>query len=174
MMRFKLLLITLMLLVVMAFKSDQQVIHPAIGDPAPDIALKNPQGEIMTLKSLRGKVVLVHFWASWCRSCRIENHAVRRAYSQYKDSSFTIGEGFEIYSVSLDSDSTVWRKAIKNDRLDWKHHVSDLKKWDSPVIESYNFRYLPHNVLIDSKGIIVAKSLLGDQLQAYLSSHVAE
>jgi peroxiredoxin len=174
MMRFKLTLITFLLLVITAFKSDQQVIHPAVGDLAPEIALKNPQGQIMSLKSLRGKVVLIHFWASWCRSCRIENHSVRSAYRQYKDSSFNIGKGFEVYSVSLDSDSTVWRKAIKNDRLDWDYHVSDLKKWNSPIVDQYNFRYLPHNLLIDAQGVIVAKSLLGEQLQASLQAHLAE
>jgi peroxiredoxin len=162
------------MLVVTAFKSDTHIIHPAIGEMAPDIALKNPQGEIMTLKSLRGKVVLIDFWASWCRSCRIENHSVRRAYNQYKDSNFDIGEGFEVYSVSLDSDASIWQKAIKNDRLDWKYHVSDLKKWDSPLVELYNFRYLPHNVLIDSNGRIVAKTLIGDQLHTTLANHLAE
>jgi peroxiredoxin len=174
MIRFKLVLITLLLLVVTAFKSDTHIIHPAIGEMAPDIALKNPHGEIMTLKSLRGKVVLIDFWASWCRSCRIENHSIRRAYHHYKDSSFDIGQGFEVYSVSLDSDSTIWRKAIKNDRMDWDYHVSDLKKWDSPLVELYNFRYLPHNVLIDSKGKIIAKTLVGDQLHTTLANHLAE
>jgi peroxiredoxin len=162
------------MLVVTAFKSDTHIIHPAIGEMAPDIALKNPYGEVMTLKSLRGKVVLIDFWASWCRSCRIENHSVRKAYNKYKDSNFDIGEGFEVYSVSLDSDAAIWQKAIKNDRLDWKYHVSDLKKWDSPLVELYNFRYLPHNVLIDSNGRIVAKTLIGDQLHTTLANHLAE
>lgn len=174
MIRFKLVLITLLMLVVTAFKSDTHIIHPAIGEMAPDIALKNPYGEILTLKSLRGKVVLIDFWASWCRSCRIENHSVRKAYNKYKDSNFDIGEGFEVYSVSLDSDASIWQKAIKNDRLDWKYHVSDLKKWDSPLVELYNFRYLPHNVLIDSNGRIVAKTLIGDQLHTTLANHLAE
>lgn len=174
MIRFKLVLITLLMLVVTAFKSDTHIIHPAIGEMAPDIALKNPYGEIMTLKSLRGKVVLIDFWASWCRSCRIENHSVRKAHNKYKDSNFDIGEGFEVYSVSLDSDASIWQKAIKNDRLDWKYHVSDLKKWDSPLVELYNFRYLPHNVLIDSNGRIVAKTLIGDQLHTTLANHLAE
>jgi peroxiredoxin len=174
MIRFNAVLLLAILLVATAFKSDKNIIHPAVGEEAPNIELTNPEGEVVSLRSLRGKVVLIDFWASWCRTCRIENHSLRRAYNTYKDSSFTIGEGFEIYSVSLDNDSSIWQKAIKNDRLDWESHVSDLKKWDSPLVKLYNFRYLPNNLLIDKEGRIVAKGLFGQKLEETLATYLAD
>jgi len=156
------------------FKADRDIIHPAVGDIAPEIELKNPQGDIVKLSSLRGQVVLIDFWASWCRTCRIENNNVRQAYNAYKNKNFDIGKGFTVYSVSLDKDPEIWKKAIKNDRLSWASHVSDFKKWDSPIVEKYNFSYLPHNLLIDKNGKIVAKGLIGDKLAETLKAHLAE
>jgi thiol-disulfide isomerase/thioredoxin len=172
--RFNGVYVTLLVIVSTAFKSDRVGIKPAVGDIAPDIEMINSNGEITSLSSLRGKVVLVDFWASWCKTCRIENSTLRDAYSQFKNSKFNIGDGFEIYSVSLDSDSITWQKAIRNDRLYWESHVSDFKKWDSPVVTSYNFSYLPHNLLLDSEGEIIAKGLIGDQLLDTLAAHMAD
>ncbi|PCJ64976.1 MAG: alkyl hydroperoxide reductase [Bacteroidetes bacterium] len=152
----------------------ENIIRPAVGDLAPEIAMKNPTGEIIKLSSLRGKVVLIDFWASWCRPCRIENNTVRKVYNQYKNSTFDIGEGFTVFSVSLDEEADIWKKAIHNDRLSWENHVCDFKKWDSPIIEVYNFTYLPHNLLIDKDGRIVAKGLFGSKLEQELAKHLAE
>lgn len=152
----------------------QYIIRPAVGDIAPDIKMANPKGEIISLSSLRGKVVLVDFWASWCRTCRIENNTVRQAYTNYKNRNFSAGKGFDVFSVSLDQDEIVWKKAIYNDRLEWIHQVCDFKKWDSPVVSSYNFRSLPHNVLIDANGKILAKGLYGKKLSEFLESILAE
>lgn len=150
------------------------VLHPTIGEEAPEIALPGTDGEIIKLSSLRGKVVLIDFWASWCRTCRLENHNLKRVYNKYKDSSFIDGEGFEIYSVSLDNDKEQWIQAIKNDKITWTSHVSDLKKWNSPVVKSYNFKYLPHNVLIDKDGKVIAKSLFKSKVSDFLRSRVKQ
>ena len=167
---FTLLLCSFTILIV----ADQDIIKPAVGDVAPEISMKNPDGETITLSSLRGKVVLVDIWASWCRTCRVENKTIRHSYNKYKNSKFSVGDGFEVFSVSLDSDPKAWARAIANDNLEWESHVSDFKKWDSPIVTSYNFRYLPHNVLIDQDGKILAKGLFGTQLEEKLASLLAE
>ena len=118
-------------------------------------------------------MVLIDFWASWCRSCRLENHNLKKVYSKYRDSSFVSGEGFEIYSVSLDTDLSLWKQAITNDKLNWKAQVSDLKKWDSPVVADYNFKFLPHNLLIDKNGKVLAKNLYKEKIFEYLESELA-
>lgn len=125
--------------------------------PAPDIALPNPDGEIVKLSSLKGKIVLIDFWASWCGPCRRENPNVVKLYQKYKDS------GFEIYSVSLDKDKTAWTNAIKNDELTWTH-VSDLKFWSSEGAKLYGVSSIPHTVLVDKDGNIIARNLRGSQL----------
>lgn len=108
----------------------------AIGSKAPELAYKNPDGKIMKLSSLKGKVVLIDFWASWCRPCRMENPAVVTAYNKYKDKKFKNGKGFTVFSYSLDDNPNRWKAAIKQDKLTWPYHVSDLKRWGS---EGSNF-----------------------------------
>lgn len=150
------------------------IIRPAVGDVAPEISMRNAAGDTISLSSLRGKVVYIDFWASWCGRCRVENKIIRETYHNFNSEKFSIGDGFEVFSVSLDTDSTQWVRAIQKDQLSWKNHVSDFKKWDSPIVEKYNFRYLPHNLVIDQDGIIVAKGLFGTKLEEFLSSHLAE
>ncbi len=126
---------------------------------APEIALPNPQGKEMKLSDLRGKYVLIDFWASWCGPCRRENPNVKRIYNTYKN------KGFTIFSVSLDENPEHWKLAIEKDGLDWPYHVSDLKRWQSPLPQIYGFDGIPFTVLVNKEGRIVAKGLRGATLE---------
>ncbi len=134
-----------------------------IGKQAPEINLANPQGTLVSLSSLRGKLVLIDFWASWCGPCRQENPNVVRVYNQYKD------KGFEVYGVSLDKEKTAWTKAIAQDQLRWTH-VSDLKFWESEAAKTYGVRSIPQTYLIDGQGKIVAKNLRGQALEQKIAA----
>ena len=137
-----------------------------IGDEAPNLEFKNPEGKMVSLKSLRGKVVLIDFWASWCRPCRMENPNVVSAYNKFKD------KGFEIYGVSLDKSQDAWVKAIGQDKLNWTN-VSDLGGWNSAGAATYGVRSIPANFLINEDGVIVAKGLRGANLHAELQKLMA-
>jgi peroxiredoxin len=134
----------------------------AIGQVAPEIALPNPEGQIVKLSSLRGKYVLIDFWAKWCGPCRKENPNVVRAFQAYKD------KGFEVFGVSLDRNKEDWVKAIKEDNLTWTH-VSDLKYFQSEAATLYNIQAIPFSVLVDPKGVIIAKNLRGEELHKKLA-----
>ncbi len=133
-----------------------------VGDQAPDIVMNDPTGKQRKLSDLRGKVVLVDFWASWCGPCRRENPSVVRAYQQYNS------KGFEIFSVSLDKDLERWKGAIAQDQLEWPNHVCDLKGWSNEAARAYGVSSIPHAVLIDQEGTIVATHLRGGALVAKL------
>ncbi len=134
----------------------------ATGTPAPEINLPTPEGPKLALSSLRGKYVLIDFWASWCGPCRQENPNVVKAYNQFKD------KGFTIYSVSLDQDKAKWERAIAADGLTW-HHVSDLAGWNSVAGAAYGVKAIPQSFLIDPQGKIIAKNLRGEALAAKLA-----
>jgi thiol-disulfide isomerase/thioredoxin len=142
----------------------------AIGNKAPDIDYPTPDGKNISLSSLEGKMVLIDFWASWCPPCRRENPNLVQTYNTFKDKKFQNGDGFTIYSVSLDQTKDKWEEAIVTDQLSWEYHVSDLKYWQSVPAAMYQVQSIPSNVLIDGNGIIVAKNLRGPDLGAALTS----
>jgi peroxiredoxin len=137
------------------------------GGEAPDFSQNDPDGKPITLHGLRGKVLLVDFWASWCGPCRRENPHVRKLYDQYHE------KGFDILGVSLDSDRQRWLDAIAKDGLIW-HHVSDLKGWKNEAGQLYQVSSIPHTVLIDPQGKIIARNLRGPALEQKLAELLGE
>ncbi len=134
----------------------------AIGSIAPDITMNDVNDKPFSLSQLKGKYVLVDFWASWCGPCRGENPNVVDAYNQFKNKNFTV------LGVSLDKDKASWLKAIKEDGLNWPH-ISDLKYWSSAAVPLYGFNGIPYNVLVDPQGKIIATELRGPALSAKLN-----
>ncbi len=139
----------------------------AIGEEAPDFTLPSPDGKTISLSSLKGKYILLDFWASWCGPCRQENPNVVRMYQKFKD------KGFDIYGVSLDKEANAWKNAIQKDGLTWMHG-SDLKFWNSEVAQIYGVRAIPATFLLDKEGTIIAKNLRGSALEAKLTQLLGE
>jgi len=162
--------------VLIAAQKDFQVSNPGlevtkaqmatlrIGDKAPEIAMKDPQGNVRKLSDLKGKVVLIDFWASWCRPCRMENPNLVKTYDEYKDIRFKNGDGFEVFSVSLDRNKVAWEAGIKQDELVWENHVSDLQYWRNAAAQTYGVNSIPATYLIDGEGNIIKKNLRGKVL----------
>ncbi len=134
----------------------------AIGAIAPEIELAGPDGKAISLSSLRGKYVLLDFWAAWCGPCRRENPNLVKVYANYKN------KGFEIFQVSLDRTHEEWVRAIKTDKLNWIH-VSDLKYWNSIAAKKYGVQSIPASFLLDPEGRIIARNLRGPDLENKLN-----
>ncbi|MEO1438624.1 MAG: TlpA family protein disulfide reductase, partial [Bacteroidota bacterium] len=139
-----------------------------VGETAMDIKLPSPSGKEYALSDLKGKVVLVDFWASWCRPCRITNPQLVKLYDKYK------GQGFTVYSVSLDNpgQKARWEKAIADDQLSWPYHVSDLKGWRCEPAQVYGVRSIPYTLLLDREGKIAAVNPRKDQLEEAIKANL--
>lgn len=163
-------LLPLLALGLTASAQQERLTNVKVGDQAPEIVMADPEGRVLRLSELKGKVVLVDFWASWCRPCRMDNPNVRRIYHSYKDRTFTVGDGYAVFSVSLDrvGGLDAWKAAIAKDSLDWKWHVGAVTDGENGASEEYGVRFIPTNVLIDGTGKVIAVDLHGEALEAAL------
>ena len=146
-------------------KSVQSAGVGKVGSILPEFKQKDVDGKLVSLSSLRGKYVLIDFWASWCGPCRAENPNVVKAFNAYK------AKGFTVLGVSLDQDKAKWLDAIKKDGLTWTH-VSDLKYWNNEVAVQFGIQSIPANFLIDPKGVVIGKDLRGEDLEKFLAANI--
>lgn len=145
------------------FLKRMEAIKPvSIGQLAPGFEMANTEGKLVKLSDFRGSYVLVDFWASWCGPCRAENPNLVNTFAKYRSKNFTI------LGVSLDDDRADWLKAIKDDQLRWMQ-VSELKKWQSPIVDLYKIEGIPASFLLDPQGKIIAKNLRGNALDLFLA-----
>ncbi len=135
--------------------------QPKQGMIAKEIALPSVTGDTLRLSSLKGKVVLLDFWASWCGPCRVSNRSITKLYSKYKD------KGFEIFGVSLDDEKANWEKAIKQDKIKWLQ-VNDKGGWEARTAQVWNINAIPTSYLIDKDGVLIAMDLTEKQLEKAL------
>lgn len=133
------------------------------GKPAPNFTQSDVNGKPLSLSDLKGKVVLIDFWASWCGPCRKENPNVVQLYNKYKDA------GFTVLSISLDDNKASWMAAIEKDKLAWPYHVSDLRKWSNEAARLYQVSGIPFTVLVDREGNIINTKLRGQELERTLA-----
>lgn len=138
---------------------------PEVGDEAPNFKLVDSHGKVRQLTDFRGNYILLDFWASWCGPCRSKHQTMFRIYEQTKGKKTKDGISLQIISVSLDTDSSSWMRAINNDHMMWDAQFCDFQKWESPVVENYGLSYLPYNFLLDSQGVVVAKGMSTDEME---------
>jgi thiol-disulfide isomerase/thioredoxin len=143
--------------------------QPAVGQKATELVYKDPTGADLALSSLKGNLVLLDFWASWCGPCRRNNPGLVALYNKYQGKKWIKPiKGFTVYSVSLDQNAESWKAAIQQDGLVWKNHVSDLKGWSSEAAAKYGVRFIPQTVLIDETGYVLAINPTHDLIERIL------
>jgi thiol-disulfide isomerase/thioredoxin len=145
-----------------------------LGQKAPELAFANPAGQTIKLSDLnKNRIVLVDFWASWCRPCRIANPKLVALYHKYKTQKFkNAKDGFTILSVSLDQNKDAWVNAISKDNLNWENHISDLGGWQSRPAEIYGVQFVPQAFLVDQNGTIIGKYMTAEEAEADLQKLV--
>ena len=136
--------------------------QPAVGSPAPDISLPDSKGEVIKLSSLKGKVVLLDFWASWCAPCRQSNRKLAPVYNRYKE------KGLEILGVSIDGNRSAWENAVRLDKTGWLQVIDEKAERGNEMTKTWNLRYIPSNFLLDKEGRIVAEGVGKDDLEQWL------
>ncbi|MFY0627431.1 MAG: TlpA family protein disulfide reductase [Reichenbachiella sp.] len=157
------------LLIILIVASTDLLAQPfQVGDKVPDIMMQNLKGENIRLSSLEGKIVLLDFWASWCKPCRKENPEIVKMYNKYKDEEFENGDGFTVFSVSMDMNQTTWENAVNKDGLIWETHVCDMKGWKNEAAKRYGVREIPQSYLLNGDGEVVALNPRGDKLEKEL------
>lgn len=144
-----------------------------LGEKAPELKFSDPSGKELSLEEIcKGRIVLLDFWASWCRPCRGANPRLVALYNEYKDKKFRDAKkGFTIVSVSLDQKKEAWIKAIEDDKLVWEYHMSDLGSWNSKAAEIYGVQFIPQAFLIGPDGKIVGKYMLAEQAKEDLAKY---
>ncbi|MCX6189691.1 MAG: TlpA disulfide reductase family protein [Bacteroidetes bacterium] len=162
-----LLVILAIITVVMSFKTNNGGLK--VDTIAPEFSMKDINGAVVKLSDYRGKVVLISFWASWCKQCRAESPKLVKSYQRFQNAKFQDGNGFEIISISLDDNIDDWKAAVAQEGFTWAN-IGEGKKWDADIAKLYQVSSLPTNYLLDRNGKIIEKDLRGNMLENVLSA----